>query len=166
MKTKELVTLSLLTALLFAAQVTMAFLPNVELVSLLIILYAINYGKKVFFIIYGFVLLEGLFYGFGIWWFSYLYIWSILAAVTLLMRKQNSVFFWSIVSGAYGLSYGFLCAIPYFVAGGVKTGWGYWIAGIPFDIAHCVGNVVLCMVLYRPLLFILRKMSRSGFMSR
>lgn len=61
----EIVSMGMMTAILFAAQVLMGFLPNIEIVSLLIVLYTMVYGKKVFFIIYTFVLLEGLFYGFG-----------------------------------------------------------------------------------------------------
>ena len=161
MKTKDLVVMSLLAALLFVVQAGLAFLPNIELVSLLIIIYTIVYKKKVFMMIYGFVILEGIFYGFGIWWFSYLYIWSLLAIVTLFFQKQKSVLFWMVVSGAYGLSYGFLCALPYFAAGGVGAGIAYWIAGIPFDITHCIGNVILCGVLYRPILFILHKLAEE-----
>ena len=76
---RELAILGLFTAILFLGQVFLAVLPNIEVVSLLIILYTLTCGKKVFLVIYAFVLLEGFCYGFGIWWFSYLYIWSILA---------------------------------------------------------------------------------------
>ena len=61
----EIVSMGMMTAILFAAQVLMGFLPNIEIVSLLIVLYALVYGKKVIFIIYTFVLFEGLFFGFG-----------------------------------------------------------------------------------------------------
>lgn len=63
-----------LTAVVFAAQVVMGFLPNIELVTLLFILYTLVLGKKVFLIIYVFVFLEGFFYGFGLWWINYLYV--------------------------------------------------------------------------------------------
>ena len=72
MNTKMLVISSMLTALLFAGQVGMQFLPNIEIVTLLIILYTRTFGKRVFAVIYAFVMLEGLFYGFGIWWVRYL----------------------------------------------------------------------------------------------
>ena len=58
--------MAMLTAILFLGQVCMAFLPNIEVVTLLVILYTQVYKKKVFFIIYAFALLEGVFYGFGI----------------------------------------------------------------------------------------------------
>ena len=80
---RQLTILGLLTAILFLGQVFLAILPNIEVVSLLIILYTLTCRKKVFLIIYAFVLLEGFCYGFGMWWFSYLYIWSILALAAL-----------------------------------------------------------------------------------
>lgn len=157
-KTRELVTMALLTAIMFVGQVSLAFLPNIEVVSLLVIVYTQVYKKKTFFIIYAFAFLEGLTYGFGVWWFGYLYIWSILALIVLLIGKQTSAVLWSIVSGAFGLIYGFLYAIPYFVAGGWAAGFSYWIAGIPYDITHCIGNVVVALLLYKPIHFVLTKL--------
>lgn len=150
MNTKKLVVSAMLTAILFAGQVGMQFLPNIEIVTLLIILYTRTFKKWVFAIIYAFVMLEGLFYGFGIWWVSYLYIWSIFALIALLI-KSDSVILWSMISGIFGLCFGFLCAVPYFIAGGMGAGLAYWGAGLYFDLLHCGGNVLLCAVLYRPL---------------
>ena len=81
-KTWEIVVMGFLTAVVFAAQVVMGFLPNIELVTLLFILYTLVLGKKVFLIIYVFVFLEGFFYGFGLWWINYLYVWTIQAIIT------------------------------------------------------------------------------------
>lgn len=152
--TKELVTMAFLGAILLAAQVALAPLPNIEVVSLLIYIYAQVYRKKVFFIIYMFVILEGCIYGFGLWWLGYLYVWSILAAIVLLLKEgqqRKSVLLSSVVLGAYGLAYGFLFAIPYFIVSGTSAGIAYWVAGIPFDLMHCAGNVVSALLLYKPL---------------
>ena len=112
LQVKEIVVLAMSTAVLFAVQVMLAFIPNVELVSLLIIIYTQVYKKKVFYIIYAFAILEGIYYGFGIWWFMYLYVWSILAIITLILIKQKSIFVWTFVSGIFGLVFGALCSIP------------------------------------------------------
>ena len=167
MKTKDLVVMAMLTGIIFAAQIAMASLPNIEIVTLLVILYTQLYRKRVFFIIYAFIGLEGLFYGFGIWWLNYLYIWTLLALLVLLLgKRQHSPVFWAIVSGAYGLCYGMLCAIPYFIAGGLGGGMAYWIAGIPYDVLHCVGNSVICLLLYRPLYHVMTQVLRTGYMIR
>ena len=83
MKTREIVTMGILSAILLAAQVSLGFLPNIELVTLLLIVYTLVLKKKVFFVIYVFVLLEGMIYGFGLWWINYLYVWSVQAVITL-----------------------------------------------------------------------------------
>ena len=149
--TRQLVLMGILTAVLFMGQVFMGFLPNIEIVSLLVILYTLFFDRHVFLIIYVFVLLEGFLYGFGMWWFSYLYLWSILAVITLLFKKNRSVLLWSIISGFFGLSFGALCAIPYFFIGGWRAAFSYWVSGIIFDIPHCIGNFALCLLLCRPL---------------
>ncbi len=154
----ELVILGLFTAILFLGQVFLAFLPNIEVVSLLIILYTLTCGKKVFLIIYAFVLLEGFCYGFGMWWFSYLYIWSILALAVLFFRQNCSALFWSILSGFFGLAFGALCALPYLIAGGIGAAFAYWTSGLLFDVTHCIGNFAVCFVLFHPLHRLLKRL--------
>ncbi len=167
MKTKDLVIMAMLTGVIFAAQVAMAALPNIEIVTLLVILYTQLYRKKVFFIIYAFIGLEGLFYGFGLWWLNYLYIWTLLTLLVLLLgKKQRSPVFWSILAGAYGLCFGMLCAIPYFIAGGIGGGLAYWVAGIPYDIMHCAGNTILCLLLYGPLYHVMTQVLKTGCVVR
>lgn len=98
--TRELASMALLCSMLIIGQVGMSYFPNIEVVSLFIYIYAQIYRKKVFLIIYVFVFIEGCIYGFGLWWFGYLYIWSILAiAVLLNKKKQTSSIMTSIILG-------------------------------------------------------------------
>lgn len=164
-KIYNLVTMAALSAILLVGQLGMSFLPNIEPVSTLIILYTLTYKKQVFPMIYTFVLLEGIIFGFGIWWVSYLYIWSILALIVLLLRKMDSVLLWAVVSGAFGLLFGALCAIPYLISGGPYAAFSYWSAGIPYDVLHCAGNFVLTFVLYKPLSNLLRRLRNGAMLS-
>lgn len=156
---KNVALLGVMIAILEVAKNVLAFLPNVELVSLLIILYALYLGKRVFLVVPAFVLIEGCIYGFGLWWIMYLYTWPLLAVLAMLFKKQDSVWFWSILSGVFGLFYGALSAIPYLFLGGFQTAFSWWIAGIPFDIIHCVSNFVLCLILFKPLRNVMRRMT-------
>lgn len=155
----HIVVMGLLAAILLIGQVGMAFLPNIEPVSTLIILYTLTHKKYIFYIIYVFVLLEGILYGFGIWWVSYLYIWSILALIVLALQKIDSALIWAVISGAFGLSFGALTAIPYLISSGFGAAFAYWTNGIPYDILHCCGNFVLTLILYKPLLPVLKRFS-------
>ena len=158
-KIRQTVAVGILSAILLAGQLALAPLPNIELVSTLLIIYTQVFKKQVFFIIYVFVLLEGLVFGFGIWWMSYLYIWSILALIVLALQKIDSALIWAVSSGAFGLSFGALTAIPYLISGGFGAAFAYWTNGIPYDILHCCGNFVLTLILYKPLLPVLKRFS-------
>lgn len=150
-KTRETVLLALLAAAMLATQVALAALPNIHLVAVLVILTALLFGWRCLFSVYIFVLLEGLIYGFSMWFINYLYIWTILAVVAILFRENRSRIFWSSVAGIFGLLFGALCAVPYLIIGGWAAAFAYWVAGIPFDLVHCVSNAVLTFVLLMPL---------------
>lgn len=156
-----IVTMGILSAILLLGQMGMAFLPNIEPVTCLIIIYTLVYKKQVFPIIYSFVFLEGIIWGFGLWWWSYLYIWSVLAILVLIFQKNQSVVGWSVLAGAFGLLFGALCAIPYLISGGPGAALTYWAAGIPYDIIHCIGNFAITLVLYNPVLDVLKKLRKS-----
>ncbi|MCD7733809.1 MAG: hypothetical protein LUG47_08780 [Clostridiales bacterium] len=151
---RDVTTLGMATALVFALQIAMSGLANVEPVTLLILLYTLHFRKKALFVIYAFALLEGIWYGFHIWWVMYLYVWTVLwLVVTLLSRRgrRHGALFWAVVAGLYGLAFGFLCSFPYVALGGVKMAWSWWLAGLPFDAVHGGANFVLTLVLFTPL---------------
>ncbi|MCD8160115.1 MAG: hypothetical protein LUE61_02845 [Clostridiales bacterium] len=151
---RDVTSLALATALVFALQIALASLPNIEVVSLLFLLYTLHFRTKTLFIIYAFALLEGVWHGFHIWWVMYLYVWTILWAVVMLLSRKgrrHGAFFWATVNGLYGLAFGFFCSFPYVVMGGVKMAYSWWLAGLPFDAAHGVGNFVMALVLFVPL---------------
>ncbi|MCD8379396.1 MAG: hypothetical protein LUC95_03515 [Lachnospiraceae bacterium] len=160
---KDIALIGMMTATIEVAKDTLAFLPNIELVTLLIVLYTLFFGKRILFAIPAFVLLQGLLYGFGLWWIMYLYVWPLLALLTFLFRKQTSLLFWSAFCGLYGLFFGALCSLPYIILSGPAAALAWWVAGIPFDIVHCISNTVLCFVLFKPLHLALGKLKNAWF---
>lgn len=161
MRIKDIALIGIMSAILVAVQVTLGFLPNIELVSLLIIIYTLVFGKKTLYIIYVFVALEGIIYGISLWWINYLYIWTVLFTIVILLRKQQSTYFWAIISGFYGLTFGALCSIPNLFISGIGTAVSYWISGIPFDIFHAVGNFVVALLLFHPLYQVLNIINKK-----
>jgi len=149
-------------ALMVGTQVAMAALPNINLVSVLIILTVIIYGAKAFYPVAVFVMLEGLIYGFGLWFINYLYVWAVLTAIALIFRKNESRLIWAAIAGLFGLLFGLLCAIPYIFIGGPAFALSYWVSGIPFDITHCISNFVLTLLLLNPLSKLLTKLRPSA----
>lgn len=149
-KTKEITRLGLLAALLFAAKMMMAPLPNIEPVSLLIIVYVSVLGPKALIPVYIYVLLEISTWGLGYWSLCYLYVWAVLALAAFFLRRMESPLGWAVLSGAFGLCFGALCALTYWAAGGWAFALSWWVSCIPFDLAHCAGNFVMALVLFRP----------------
>ena len=169
---KDICLIGIMVAIIEVCKVTLTFLPNIELTTFWLIMFTLFFGKKVAFMVPVFILLEGCMYGFGSWWIMYLYAWPLLVLVTWLFRKQESVWFWSILSGAFGLSFGFLCSFPYYIMGawdggirsGLYAGFTWWVAGIPWDIVHCIGNFVLMTVLHIPVRKIMNQIKKKGIL--
>ena len=153
---RDLCFLALMGALMLASQVAMAALPNIHIVALLIIITTLCFSWRALFSVALFVLLEGLIYGFGIWWISYLYAWPLLVPIVIFFRKNDSALFWAVIAGAHGLFFGAMTAIPYLFIGGREAAVSYWISGIPFDLLHCAGNFVVTLILLNPLLKLTR----------
>ena len=147
-----------LGALTFALQVAMAPLPNIELVSLLVMIFAVVFGWKSLYPIYVFVVMEILFYGISTWNVYYLYVWTVLALAAILMRKTESPLAWALLSGMFGLFFGALCGIVDIFIGGFAYPAAKWVSGIPFDLLHCGGNFGIALIMFRPLRNLLEKL--------
>ena len=154
----EVVLFGILGALTFALKFAMAGLPNIEPVSLLMMVFGVTFGLKALYPCYVYVAMEILTFGIGTWNINYLYIWAILVVAAWFMRKSQQPLAWALLSGVFGLAFGAFCA-PVDVAIG---GWSYalskWISGIPFDVLHCAGNFFLALILWKPLHKLLDKL--------
>jgi len=147
----EIALFGMLAAVTFGAKVAMMGLPNIEPVSLMVMLYAVVFGRKCLYPIYLYVLLEILVYGIHLWNINYLYIWAILALAAWFLRSMEHPLGWAMLSGVFGLLFGLLCAPVYIFSGGLGFAVSWWAAGIPFDLTHCAGNFVIALVLFVPL---------------
>lgn len=153
----ETILLTLLGVLMYVSQIIMSQLPNIEIVSLLIIVVTCIFGVKALCSVYVFVICEILTYGIGIWSLNYLYVWAILCITVLLTRKFASKEFFAILGGIFGLTFDIFCSIPYFLTTGIAGGIAYIVSGFWFNILHCVGNVVLIYLLYTPIRSLLER---------
>lgn len=162
MPIRKLTRIALLSAILYVSKVAFEFLPNVELVSLLVIVYTLVFGKEAFLTVAVFNLFELIQWGFGTWWVSYLYTWPLLCGVTLFLRKwvKEEFLVWSIVSGMFGLIFGALFAIVYIPVDAAYA-LAYWVSGLPWDVWHAVWNFVLMLVLGKPLYTVLNRMKKT-----
>jgi energy-coupling factor transport system substrate-specific component len=148
---REMVLFAILGAMTFSAKYVMSFLPNIEPVSLMVMLFAVVFGWKWVYPVYLYVVMEILFYGISLWNINYLYIWAVLAVVSMFLKDMKSPLAWALLSGVFGLLFGALCGIVDVFIGGFSYAVTKWVSGIPFDIAHCAGNFVIALLLFKPL---------------
>ena len=148
----DTIVLAMFAVLMIISKEAMASLPNIEPVSLLCAICSVLYGRRSLAAVYVFIVVEGLLYGFHIWWIAYLYIWPLCCLLSQLLRKADNSLICALIMAIFGLCFGALTAIPYLFIGGFSLALTYWMSGIYFDLIHCGGNFLICLALYRPLM--------------
>ncbi len=145
----DLIIFAMLGVIMFISKYLTEAIPNVHFLGMLTMTYTIVYRKKALIPLYVFVMLMGLFNGFNLWWIPYLYIWTILWAITMLlpknMSKKVAIPVYAVVCALHGLAYGTLYAPAQAIMFGLNfKGMLMWIgAGLYFDIIHAIGNFAL-----------------------
>ena len=157
---------AMLGTVMFVSKIIMEVLPNIHLLGMLVMTYTLDFGIKALIPIYISVFLTGSYAGFNLWWVPYLYIWTILFLLTVILPKQMpqwlSMIVYPLVCGLHGFAYGTLYAPAQAIMFGLDfNGMIAWIiAGIPFDIIHAVGNLVAGLLIL-PLSELLKKLIKT-----
>ena len=153
LKLKEMILFAMLAALMFCSKKVMEGLQNIHLCGMLVMTFTVVFRKKALIPIYVYVFLDGLFGGFSMWWVPYLYIWTILWGITMLlpqkMPKVAKCIIYPVVCCIHGLAFGALYAPAQAVMFNLnfEQTVAWIIAGLPFDIIHAVGNLALGMLI-------------------
>ena len=163
LSTREIIVFALCGAIMYLAKMLMELVPNVHLTGVFVIVFTIVYGAKALYPIYIFVFLTGLFSGFAPWWIPYLYIWTVLWGVVMLLPKSSRVpsYVYMLICALHGMLYGMLYAPVQMIVYGMSfEGIIAWIvAGLPWDAVHAAGNF-FCAVLIRPLASAIRRIEK------
>ena len=163
---REMAVFSMLGALMYVSKVIMEWAPNIHLLGVFTIAFTVVYRAKALYPIYIYVLLNGMFSGFNAWWIPYLYLWTILWGITMLLPKKMpkpvAVVVYSVVNALHGYGFGILYAPAQALLFGLSLkGMIAWvIAGFPFDFIHGTSNLV-CGLLIVPIVLILQKLEKS-----
>lgn len=132
----------------------MEFLPNIHLLGMLIMTYTLVFRVRALIPIYVYVFLDGLFSGFAIWWYPYLYVWTILWAVTMVLPKNMSPkvakVVYPVICCLHGLAFGILYAPAqaFFFGFDFKQTLVWIAAGFPFDVLHGIGNLFAGLLIF------------------
>ncbi|MBC5995364.1 hypothetical protein EAI30_07160 [Romboutsia ilealis] len=153
MNTKDIVLIGLLAALLKSSQAILSFLPNIEIVSLLILIFSIRLGaKKTIYITVVFSTLNIMLWGFSPATIGYFFVWSGYSVVCSICGKfLNKDIKVAIFLGLFGIIFGALFALIYLPMGYAYV-LTYWINGLTFDIIHTVSNFIIGLWAFTPVL--------------
>ena len=164
--TREITIFAMLGAVMYASKLLMEVAPNIHLLGVFTIAFTVVYRKKALYPIYIYVILNGIFCGFAAWWVPYLYVWTVLWGVVMLLPehlpKRLRPLIYMTVCAAHGFLFGTLYAPAQAVLFGMSfQGMVSWIiAGLPFDLIHGVSNF-FCGILIVPVISALRLAERS-----
>jgi len=87
---REIAIFGMLGALMYASKILMDAFPNIHLIGTLITAITIVYRRKALYPIYVFVFLTGFLHGFANWWIPYLYIWTVLWGMVMLVPQKKA----------------------------------------------------------------------------
>lgn len=159
---KEIALFGMLGALMYASKMALEILPNVHLLAVFIMAETVVYRQKALYPIYTFVFITGLLNGFSIWWWPYLYIWTVLWGAGMLLPKEMPKKVAPVVYMAVCALHGFLYGTLYSPYQALMfhldfKGMVSWIiAGLPYDAIHGVSNF-FCALLVVPLITVMKQ---------
>ena len=162
---REMVIFAMLGAVMFCSKIIMEVLPNIHLLGMFTMTYTIVFRKKALIPIYIYVMLNGLYAGFNMWWVPYLYLWTILWAITMLlpkrMPKKLKCIVYPLVCCLHGFAYGTLYSPAQAIMFGMnfETTVAWIISGLPWDFVHGIGNLFAGMLVL-PLSGLLMKLAK------
>lgn len=164
---REVAVFGMLGAVMYVSKIIMELVPNVHLLGVFIVAFTVVYRQKALYPIYTYILLNGIFSGFAAWWIPYLYVWTVLWGVVMLLPKKMPGKLQPIVYMAVCAAHGFLFGILYAPAQALIYGLSFqgmlaWIAaGLPWDCIHGISNF-FCGVLIMPIVYALRFAERNA----
>ncbi len=160
---KDIALIGILSATITSGKFALSFVPNVEIVTLLLMVYTIVFGIKVSLLCaFIFSTIEIFIYGFHTWLLGYYLIWPILILISAIMNtKIKTEYGYAVLAGIFGFTFGLFFAVIESLFYGIPYGISYWIRGIPFDIVHGVSNFIIVLFLFKPLINLLQKQKNN-----
>lgn len=165
MNTYKLTLLAVLAALAVTGRYAVQFIPNVQPVTSIIILTGIFLGP-ISAVILGILVtfLSNMLLGMGIWTIWQIISWCLIgvtAGLIGIIWKKVPVWFIILFAVFSGYLYGFIISLTTYQVSGHF--WPYYLAGLPFDTAHAIGNGVFAAILYPLLYMLLQRYSKNRF---
>jgi hypothetical protein len=154
MQTKKIALFAVLIAMLLVQEQALAFIPNVQFSTLLILLFASSFKLRDSFVMIAvYVVIDSLYMGaFNLIYMVPMYIgWSLIPIGyhVFFKEKENTI-----ALAFFGLFMGFIYGVIFMPFAVILTGvdpWAYLIADLPFQIVMAISNFLTILWLYPPL---------------
>lgn len=163
----EMVLFAMFAALMFTSKIIMEALPNIHLLGMLVMLCTVVFRAKALIPLYLYVIVQGIYAGFAQWWMPYLYVWTVLWGMTMLIPKNIPKRLAAIVYPAVCALHGFCFGIIYAPGQALLYGFNFnqtlaWIAsGFYFDVLHGISNI-FTGTLVLPLSELIKKLMKQS----
>ncbi|WP_342252417.1 hypothetical protein [Spiroplasma endosymbiont of Amphibalanus improvisus] len=162
----EVAFIALFSALLFILNFTIAWIPNVELGTTLMMICAISFKKRVSFgIVNVYCLLNLIFYGTNDDNLMYFVVFNLYAAIMYLLKNFliNNKFYFILIVAIFGYSFGSWFALEKWCLYGKTFAISYWFNGLIFDLIHGTANSLISFVLYDKVLKLFSNIEQEYF---
>lgn len=148
--------IAMLTAMGVVLWIIKIPIPNVQpvtdMVMIITLVMGVGFGFTLAVLI---MLVSNLVLGFGIWTIPQILAYAVcvltVAALAKVTPLKKHFIYQVVVAGFLGYEYGFIVSIGMSIYGGLSAFFAYWLSGLTFDSFHAIGNVVIYMVLAKPL---------------
>lgn len=150
-------------ATLVAGKLALSFVPNIEVVTTLVVVYAFVFGFDALGSAFVFCLLDIIIYPPSLdVIISYFIYWNALAAVIIIIRAlgARSEYLYLLAAVIMTALFGVLTSFVSHLVAGLPFIATY-LAGIPFYIAHIVSTVVFMFAGFKPLTKVLAKIKQG-----
>lgn len=159
MNTYKLTLLALLAAIAVIGRYIFVFIPNVQPVTAIIIIGGLFLGPGSAFLLAVLVtFLSNMILGMGIWAIWQIVSWGLIGIISGLIGKYFKKVPISIIliySLAAGYLYGLTISLTTYQVSGQF--WPYYLAGLPFDTYHAIGNVLFMIIFYPAISYFFNK---------
>lgn len=163
MNTYKITLLALLAALGVVGRAFFVFLPNVQPVTSLIIICGLLLGPSAAILLALLTtFLSNMILGMGIWTIWQIISWGLIGVISGILGrlfKRIPIYIIVLFAAFCGYFYGFVISLTTYQITGKF--WPYYIAGLPFDTNHAIGNAMFIVLLYPMITYLFKKYKRD-----
>lgn len=166
-RVQHIALLGILTTLCYVSRLLFQFLPNVQPVTVILLLITIILGTRDGLIVAILsILISNINLGLGVWTLAQILSFTIIILFTGLIKTQFTRIPFVVMilyAGLTGYVYGFVISAvqaPFF---GIQNFWAYYLAGLPFDTLHALGNSGFYSILAPILIPIMQKFLKKYY---